>query len=234
LVEDFNIVKTRIDTSRIRVHREASREKQEESRQVPYSVRLIFNRALKICQDYGVLPAVIFLAHTLLGVRETGFLLYWRKEDAMFIKCEEKTGFCHYFYSPLIANYFALLGVHPGVLYSQTQNYQEAHRIAGEFVKNYYKTYPYARRLHYLLKEKGLVFYEDVEENGEHVLVLEIHYYSNGEVGLRVKDNKGEEVLFEENIKSEPPLRIEIRTAFHREHMYEPNEETYFHRTNIL
>ncbi|MEM4913686.1 MAG: hypothetical protein QW579_05735 [Desulfurococcaceae archaeon] len=142
--------------------------------------------------------------------------------------------FCHYFYSPLIANYFALLGVHPGVLYSQTQNYQEAHRIAGEFVKNYYKTYPYARRLHYLLKEKGLVFYEDDEENGEHVLVLEIHYYSNGEVGLRVKDNKGEEVLFEENIKPEPPLRIEIRTAFHREHIYEPNEETYFHRTNIL
>jgi len=40
---------------------------------------------------------------------------------------------------------------------------------------------------------------------------------------------KMEEVKYEENIANKPIAKKEIKLVYPYEHVYEPNEETYFH-----
>jgi hypothetical protein len=164
-----------------------------------------------------------FLIYTLVGVRQTGFLLLWIYN--LFVYCEQKTGFCHYFISQLLSEYFKMLGVQQGVLYSQSREHERARRIAQKYIKKYYRSFRAARRLHYLLKEKGYIDYEDQD-----VYTLEILYYQDGGVGVRIWDAQKKEVIEKMGVREESPVRAEYRSAFPEEHIYEPNEETYFHR----
>ncbi len=227
LVTKPEILVTRIDTSRIRLYQKPKQDKQrnkhENTKYVPQQIFWCFDRALRIKGVHGPLPAMYFLAYTLVGIRWTGFLLLWLHE--MFIYCEPKTGFCHYFFSPLLAEYFNRLGIRQGVLYALSKEHEEARKIAQRYIKEYYRSFKASRRLHYLLKERGFIDYGDRE-----VYALEILHYQNGRIGVRVWDNRKEEVLVEDGICDEEPVRTDYYSAFPEEHIYQPNEETYFYR----
>jgi hypothetical protein len=164
------------------------------------------------------------LEYTLVGVRQTGFLLLWMND--WFVYCENKTGFCHHFISPLLSRYFKMLGLQGGVMYSQTKIHEEARRKAQKYIKEYYRSFRAARRLHYMLKEWGLIDYGD-----QSVYTLELLYYGGGSVGVRIWDEQKRELLEEVGVREEEPIKVEHRTAFPEEHLYSHNEETYFHRT---
>ena len=76
---------SRIDRSRVRIWKpgratKRGREKQGASRlenkpREPYVARLAFRRARKIAEKHGGLAATYFLVYSLVGARETGFLL---------------------------------------------------------------------------------------------------------------------------------------------------------------
>ncbi len=227
LVTKPEILVTRIDTSRIHPYQKPKQDKQRNRhkniKQVPQQIFWCFDRALRIKGVHGELPAMYFLAYTLVGIRWTGFLLLWFHE--MFIYCEPKTGFCHYFFSSLLAEYFNRLGIRQGVLYALSKKHEEARRIAQRYIREYYRSFKVARRLHYLLKERGFIDYGDQE-----VYALEILHYQNGRIGVRVWDNRKEEVLVKDEITEEEHIRIDYYSAFPEEHIYQPNEETYIHR----
>ncbi len=225
LIHSVGILKTRIDSSRIRL-REYNKRARSDSRSPitePNQVYWTFYRAQKIRDKHGPLTAMYFLVYTLVGARQTGFLLYWNYD--WFIYCEKKTGFCHHFTSSLLEQYFKRLGLEPGVMYSKTSEHEKARKQAEKYIKQYYRSFRVARRLHYLLKEKGLITYEDQD-----VYTLELLYYPDGEVGVRIWDAQERELIEEINIREEQPASIEKRSAFPEEHIYAPNEETYFHR----
>ncbi len=226
LVTEYEVLKTRVDTTRVRTNSKPAAKKTKavtEGPRVPDEVLMAYRRALKIKKKHGLLPAVCFLAHTLGGIRESGYLLLWLNE--WFLYCERKTGFCHHFYSQLLHEYLRALGAKQGIIYRLTRDYSRAHRIARKYIRKYYKSYPLARRLHYILKKNKLVEYGSKDE----IYVVEVLNYSDGTVGLKIWDNSRKELLYSENVRDEPAKK-EVKTAYPYEHVYEPNEETYFHR----
>ena len=230
-IKDIRILYTRIDSSRIRIQTRTNRNIKNSSEQslfdtrvnkIPRNITLVFNRALKIMNKHGSLAAMYFLAYTLVGARKTGFLVLWK--DNMFVYCERKTGFCHHFTSQLLSNYFKILGLHDGVMYSNTREHRMARKIAEKYIKKYYKGFRMARRLHYTLKQHNLIHY-----NNE-IYMIDILYYDNG-IGVRVWNENKDKLLIEENIQDKKPRHVESRTVYSYEHIYEPNEDTYFHGT---
>ncbi|MEB3764579.1 MAG: hypothetical protein GSR77_00200 [Desulfurococcales archaeon] len=225
LVHDIETLRSRIDSSRIRLgqRRQDASPKQDHRSGVPIQVYWAFDRARRIMKKHGPLAAMYFLEYTLVGVRQTGFLLLWIND--WFVYCESKTGFCHHFTSQLLSRYFRMLGLQEGIMYSQTNNHEEARRKAQKYIKEYYRSFRAARRLHYMIKEWNLIGYENHE-----VYTLELLYYQDGSIGVRIWDEQKRELLEELGVKNEEPTKVEHRTAFPEEHIYQPNEETYFHR----
>ncbi len=232
LVSKPEVAFSRIDRSRVRIRKpgratKRGREKQGTSRlenkpREPYVARIAFRRARKIAEKHGGLVAAYFLVYSLVGVRETGFLLLWL--NAMFVYCEQKTGFCHYFYSELLHRYFQLLGLREGIMYRHNREHMEAMKTASRYVKRYYGSHQSSRRLHYEIKKRGYLEY------GNKVYNLEIIYYEDGDLGVRLWDNNMQEILYKENTTDKPIAKREIKPAYPYEHLYEPNEETYFYK----
>ena len=232
LVTKQEVAFSRIDKTRVRlqqpyiaVRKGKERLKAPTSEKIlrePYTAKLAFNKAKKIALRYGSLVAAYFLVHSLIGVRETGLLLFWLNN--WFVFCEQKTGFCHHFYSALLHRYFQLLGLKQGIQYMRIQEHERSKKVADRYVRKYYGSHQSSRRLHYELKQRGLIEYED------EVYTLEILYYDDGSIGLRIWDNNMEETLYEENITDKPIAKREIKPAYPYEHIHEPNEETYFHK----
>lgn len=227
LVWDEKVAYSRIDRSRIRIPGDRNKGKTTSSRhgksmEEPYEARLAFTRARRIARKHGRLAAACFLVHSLVGARQTGFLLLWF--EGMFVYCEQKTNMCHYFYSQLIHNYFTELGLKQGIQYWRNREYLDAWRISSRYVRKYYGSHQASRRLHYQLKENKILKYD------KDVYTAEIKYYKDGSLGLRIWDNPMKEVLYEENWSDLPAERREIRPVYPFEHIYDPNEETYFHK----
>ncbi len=223
---------SRIDRSRVRIQQPYIATRKGKERQgastlekllhEPYVAKLAFRRAKKIASKHGSLVATYFLIYSLVGARETGFLLLWF--NAMFVYCERKTGFCHYFYSQLLHHYFQLLGLKGGIVYRPSKEHLEAMKIASKYVRRYYGSHQSSRRIHYMLKKQGYIEYDNEVYN------LEIIYYEDGDLGVRLWDNNMQEALYEENITDKPIAKREIKPAYPFEHIYEPNEETYFYK----
>ena len=152
LVHDIETLRSRIDSSRIRLgqRRQDASPKQEHRSGVPIQVYWAFDQARRIMKEHGPLAAMYFL-YTLVGVRQTGFLLLWIND--WFVYCENKTGFCRHFASPLLSRYFKLLGLQEGIMYFNTRSHEEAKRKAQKYIKEYYRSFRAARRLHYMLKD---------------------------------------------------------------------------------
>ncbi len=85
----------------------------------------------------------------------------------MFLYCERKTGFCHYFYSQLLHHYFQLLKLREGIMYKRSQEHLEAMRVASRYVRKYYGSHQSSRRLHYELKKRDYFEYDNDVYNVE-------------------------------------------------------------------
>ncbi len=225
LISDLDTLKSRIDKSRIRLQQIKNREvvEQKKDTYVPQQVYWAYDRARRIKKKHGLLAATYFLAYTLLGLRQTGIPLIWVND--WFVYCENKTGFCHHFTSSLLSRYLGNLGLREGIIYSQEPIHEDAKKKAQKYIKKYYRSFRVARRLHYLLKEKGFINYEDQE-----IYTLELLYYSDNSIGVRIWDERKKMLLEEISVKDSKPTKIEYKTAFPEEHIYRDNEETYFHR----
>lgn len=234
LVTKEEIAFSRIDSKRVRLQQNritktVNRQKLstlEKLMKEPYVANLAFRRAQKIGRKHGKLAAAYFLVYSLVGVRETGYLLLWF--NAMFVYCEQKTGFCHYFYSQLLHNYFQELGLTEGIMYKFNQEYANQTKLANRYIRKYYGNHQSSRRLHYKLKKLEYLNYDNEVYN------LEIIHYRDGDIGVKLWDNNMEEIKYEENITNKPVKNKEIKPAYPYEHIYEPNEETYFSRPGIL
>ena len=95
--------------------------------------------------------------------------------------------------------------------------------MAHKYVRRYYEDHQFSRRLHYELKRQDYTKYNDKIYN------VEIIHYEDGDLGVRLWDNNMNEILHDENIVDKPVVKREIRPVYPYEHIYEPNEETYFH-----
>ncbi len=109
-------------------------------------------------------------------------------------------------------------------MYKPSKEHLEAMRIASKYVRRYYGSHQSSRRIHYTLKKQGYIEYDN------EVLSLEIIYYEDGDLGVRLWNNNMQETLYEENITGKPVVKKETKPAYPFEHIYEPNEETYFNR----
>ncbi|MEL9908250.1 MAG: hypothetical protein QXJ03_02945 [Desulfurococcus sp.] len=235
LVTKEEVAFSRIDKKRVRIPQQLNASGNEEMQEAslperqlhePYVAKLAFRRAQKIAMKHGKLAAAYFLVFSLVGARETGYLLLWL--NSMFAYCEQKVESCHYFYSQLLHHYFQLLRLREGIMYKQIQEYLEAIDIANKYVRKYYGSHQSSRTLHYELKKQGYLEYDSEIYNAE------IIYYEDGDVGVRIWDNNMEEVEYEENIVDKPIVKREIKPVYPFKHIYEYNEETYFHRPGGL
>ena len=98
---------SRVDKSRVRLQQPIATMKKARGQEMPalekllhepYVAKLAFRRAQKILQKHGKLAGAYFLIYSLVGVRETGYLLLWF--NSMFVYCEQKDRACHYFSTP--------------------------------------------------------------------------------------------------------------------------------------
>jgi hypothetical protein len=238
-VKDFNVLLSRIDLSRVRVQaykvKKGKRVTQEASSEdvkidftrLPKTIRRLWEKAQEIASEYGALAALYFLTYSLLGVRQTGYLLYWY--NMWFIYYEKKTMFCHHFYSWLLHEMLTRLGLEEGVMYRHNQQYEEAKHIAQQYIREYYGSHPNARRLHYQLKELGYLSYED------DVYTLKIYHYRDGSIGIEIYDDRGEELLHRDGVREdEIVVNVEVKSVLPFEHVDKENEETYFSRPSGL
>lgn len=229
LIAEEKIAFSRIDSSRVRIQRNTTSKTSkkeltglEKLLHEPYIAQIAFKRARKIALNHGNLAAAYFLVYSIAGARMTGYLLLWF--NAMFIYCERKTGFCHYFYSELLHRYFTMLGLREGIMYKQYKKYIEAIKVANKYINKYYGSHASSRRIHYQLKRMSYIEYDNEIYN------IEIIHYKDGDIGVRLWNNKMQETLYEENITDKPIENKEIKPAYPYEHLYKPNEETYFHK----
>ena len=233
-VKDFNILLSRIDVSRVRVQAyKAKRSRHElqaalsentriDFNKLPAPIRRLWKRAQEIAYKHGVLAALYFLIYSLFAVRQTGYLLYWF--NMWFIYCEQKTNFCHHFYSVLLHEMLQRLGLPEGIQYNYFKPWEhlEAQRIAQEYIRKYYVSHPNARRLHYMLKKLKYIRYDN------DIYTLKIYHYEDEKIGLEIYDDKGEELLHSDSVrKNLVSNKVEIKTAFPFEHVDKQNENTY-------
>lgn len=192
--------------------------------ELPQPIQKAYMHAKRIATRHGALAGLYFLLHSLMGVRQTGYLLLWY--NGWFIVLEPKTGFAHHFYSWLLHWMLQSLGLMEGVYYRPNdKRHLEAQRIAQKYIREIYGSHQAARRLHYMLWERGYVWSGEDE-----VYTVKIHHYPNGEVGLQVLDKSGKEELYSEDLREEPPLTVETYTALPVRHLDPRREETYHHR----
>ncbi|MEM1831979.1 MAG: hypothetical protein QXJ97_10675, partial [Desulfurococcaceae archaeon] len=190
--------------------------------ELPEAVRTTYSIACTVRKLHGPLPALYFLLHTLLGARRTGFLLLWI--GPWFIICEPKTHFCHHhYYSVVLFNMLISLGLHPGVYYPLGEEHEKARLIAEMYIREHFKGYREARRLHYMLRDHGYIGQPD-----EKPYTLKIYHYVDGTVGVDVYDYTGREHKFGVNVDDKPVTNIETWIALPVMHINARNEEIYY------
>ena len=240
-IKDFSILLSRIDLSRVRpqanmkkeslkktsetTSEDANEDVKEKITKLPKPIECAWEHTQEIANEHGALAALYFLLHSLLGAEATGYLLYWL--NTWFIVCRSKTSFYYHFYSSLLHEMLRRLGLREGIQYNYFREWEHlnAQRIAQEYIREYYMSHPNARRLHYMLKERGYLWYD-----GD-IYTLKIYHYDDGKIGLEIYDDRGEELLHSDSVREHlTPSKTEIKTAFPFEHIDEQNEDTYFTR----
>jgi len=195
--------------------------------QLPQPIQKAYMHAERLAEEHNPLTALYFLLCSLLGVRQTGHLLSWL--NGWFIVLEPKTGFAHHFYSWLLHWMLLRLDLQEGIYYRpQDPMHHEAREIAQQYIRKIYGSHQSARRLHYMLWERGYVWSKEDE-----VYTVRIYHYFNGEVGIQILDKAGREELYSENLKSEPAW-VETYTTLPCRHINERSEEAYHYRPGGL
>jgi len=227
LILDRSIAEGSIDFSRVRtrdqvLRREATAEfrRQEE---LPRELRPVLDTARRLIERGEKWKAVDLLAHTVLPIRKTGVLLA-RKGDA-FIYYERKTDKMHMLKSGRLAQVFDELGIKDTILVE--------HRFheADDIVRKLFGSHDNARRLHYLLKERGWFEYLD---NRYYYRIYEDPVTGGWELTL-YQLNRESGQLEEERVEVSGEVRLGVQrkagAVVTKEHIKAENEETYFHRT---
>ncbi|MEM1528385.1 MAG: hypothetical protein QXS62_06725 [Sulfolobales archaeon] len=194
--------------------REATNTVNADSPKIPHEVRELMERASQLAkQDYW--KAVDLIAHTLVGVRETGIWFLWVND--LFIYREEKTGFFHYFKSRRLSEFLKELGFGEGLMFNHTKH------SAKDLIHDLYWSYPNARRLHYLLKQQGWFEYPN------NILLIEFYHDSGKIAYIAVRDLNNDTVLWGYG-SSGHSEEVERFPVIPGEHVDRENEETYFYR----
>jgi len=230
LVLDESIVEGSIDFSRVRTRDQVLRGgKGAEAaygqlKDVPRELEPVLREARKLIEKGEKWKAVDLLAHTLLPVRETGVLLV-RKGD-LFLYYERKTDKMHMLKSEKLARLFEALGIRDEVL--------AVHRRheADDIIRKLFGSHDNARRLHYLLKERG--WFEYPEDNYYYRIFEDPMTHGWWISVYRLNKSTGsleEEFKVEVGGSSVVGAQVKSGAVLTREHVKEENEETYFHRT---
>ena len=232
VILDESFVKGSIDWKRVRTRDQVigSGAKGQSAKKVveelPKPVQRVVAVARQLIEQGEKWRAVDLLAHTLLGIRQTGILVA-RKDDA-FIYYEEKTSKMHMVKSNKLAEIFEQLGIHDEFLALHCEH--EADNI----IRRMYGSHDVARRIHYLLKEQGWFrypsehyyyrYFEDLVSKTWCIII----YVRRG--------NTLEEVWRIQQEQQQEGLMIQKRAGaiVTREHVKEENEETYFNRSKGL
>jgi len=157
LILDRSIAEGSIDFSRVRTRDQVLRREvvAEFRRQgeLPRELQPVLDTARRLIELGEKWKAVDLLAHTLLPIRRTGVLL--ARKDNMFIYYERKTDKLHMLKSQQIAKILDALGIRDEVL--MAHRYHEADSV----IRRLFGSHDNARRLHYLLKERGWFEYPE-------------------------------------------------------------------------
>ena len=228
VVLDSSIVEGSIDWRRVRTRDQVLRKrgvKGSTSRDVPREVKSVVKVASKLIKAGEKWRAVDLLAHTLLPVRKTGVLL--ARVGDTFIYYERKTDKLHMVKSPQLAQIFKSLGIVEEVL--------GRHKLfeADSIIRRMYGSHDIARKLHYLLKEKGWFeypppgwFYRVFKDPVTSRLWIDIYVNKGGKLEKiwRIPSSESGEV----------GLLVKAGAIVTREHVKPENENTYFNRSKGL
>ena len=156
-----------IDWSRVRTKRYTgngvvSKPSKRRVRGVGSQVRRVVRIARSLARRGDTLRAVSLLTHTLLGVRQTGVLLY--RKGGLFIVYEHKDRSVRVLFSERIGKLFDDLGLPEGSLY------MHMYYRAGRIIHNVFGGYRVARRMFYFLREHGFFYVpaSEVDRVGEY------------------------------------------------------------------
>ncbi len=232
VIFDESIVKGSIDWRRVRTRDQvigSSTRKQSAKKVVeklPKPVQRVVAMARQLIEQGKKWQAVDLLAHTLVGVRETGVLVA-RKGDT-FIYYEKKTSKMHMVKSSKLAEIFEQLGIHDEILTCHKQH------DAGNIIRRMYGSHDVARRIHYLLKEQGWFeyprkhyYYRYFEDpvSKTWCIIIYVRRGNTLEEVWRIQQEQQQEGLM---------IQRKAGTIVTREHVKEDNEETYFNRSKGL
>ena len=103
------------------------------------------------------------------------------------------------------------------------REHMEARRTAQKYIREIYGSHQAARRLHYMLWEKGYVWSDN------EVYTVKTYHYPDGKVGIQLLDKTGRETLYSEDLREEL-ARVEIYTALPARHVDPRREGTYHYR----
>ncbi len=184
--------------------------------QPPRSVKKVLHIASELIKE-NYWKAVDLIAHTLIGVRETGVWFLWVRD--YFIYGERKSRFLHYFRSQPLSELLKSIGLREGFMYEHVDN------TAKDLIKRLYHSYTNARRLHYLLKERGWFEYSEP-------LILELSS-GTGSLYIAVKKLFADEVVVKVGNTSRRN-HVKRYLIYPGEHVDEENELTYFYRPSNL
>ncbi len=232
-VLDDTIVEGSIDWSRVRTRDQVIKPKSKETNaksttdNIPQPVIRIIKIAKDLIRRGEKWRAVDLLAHTLFGIRETGVLI-GRKGD-IFIIFERKTDKMHMWKSRKLAGILDKLGIHDEFL-AFHRKYE-----ASDIIKRLFGSHDVARRVHYLIKEKGWIEYLD--PGCWYYRLYRDPLTGSWFISIYVRQgNRLEEVWRIPESIDENKMYIQRRAGaiVTREHVKEENEETYFNRSKGL
>jgi len=229
LILDESIAEGSIDFSRVRTRDQVLRRKGAEEVQhgqpgeIPRELEPVIKAAKELIEKGEKWKAVDLLAHTVLPVRETGVLLA-RKND-LFLYYERKTNKMHMIKSEKLAKLFDALGIKDEVLLMHRQH------EADSIIKRLFGSHDNARRLHYLLKERG--WFEYPQEN-YYYRVFQDFENNSWWISIYRLDKSGRmEEIWRIQTAEETAAGLQVKAGaiVTREHIKEENETTYLHRT---
>ncbi|MEM4592526.1 MAG: hypothetical protein QW196_03925 [Sulfolobales archaeon] len=190
-------------------------------------LRQVIDTVKELIEKGDRYTALDLLAHTLLPVRKTGVLWCWFKDTFIYYERKIMTEGCfHSVRFPALASLLKELGFTEGLMIDHIVGDSRRYlkKIFG--IEN---TYPYSRSIFYGLKKLGLT-----EEGPQYLVEMQ---YVGGEIVVVVKDLYGNVLqVFRREWTSSPPPPLEkegdrkIAVSLGVQHVYAPNEGSYFSR----
>jgi len=192
-----------------------------------YYVRRVLNIVAKLVSKGRRWEALDLIVHTLLPLREDGILWLWRKDEFVYYEPKAKPPVrCARF--PALAEALKKLGFKEGIMVDHVKGHGYAKAIIHRLFTKGALSWPWSRSIFYGLKKYGLADegsnYIIELERGDGLLLLYLRDYYSNIIATYEKEWLG---------KAPEPLtnrRYYKSVVVGKQHVYEPNEESYFSR----